>query len=212
VFQSNLSAWAKGNASGIDPNFTWDNSILTGQASGTATNLFGGVIGPRTYTISVNSAATAATTPICVLGLNGQDNGAFDINGSKAVFDASCAVQANSNSKSGMSLEGNPTAKAKKFGVTGGHQGEGVSPPAAPLRRLGESCRSVRLDPIPQLRRLRQHQEANRRQQQHHALARHVLRRAAHWRQQPDREAAARRLCHVRRAVLGGGRRDHHRG
>src|SRR5262249_54965104 len=27
VFQSNLSAWAKGNASGIDPNFTWDNSI-----------------------------------------------------------------------------------------------------------------------------------------------------------------------------------------
>ena len=131
VFQSNLSAWAKGNASGIDPNFTWDNSILTGQASGSATNLFGGVIGPRTYTISVNSAATYSTTPICVLGLNGQDNGAFDINGSKAVFDANCAVQANSNSKSGMSLEGQPTAKAKKFGVTGGHKGDEFSPPPA---------------------------------------------------------------------------------
>jgi Flp pilus assembly protein TadG len=129
VFQSNLSGWAKGNASGIDANYTWNNSILTGQASGTATNLFGGVIGAKTYTIAVNSAATPATTPICVLGLNGQDNGAFDINGSKAVFDASCAVQANSNSKSGMSLEGQPTAKAKKFGVTGGHKGDGFSPP-----------------------------------------------------------------------------------
>src|SRR5262252_3907997 len=58
VFQSNLSAWAQSNATGINPTFTWNNSILTGQASGTATNLFGGVIGPRTYTISVNSAAT----------------------------------------------------------------------------------------------------------------------------------------------------------
>ena len=129
VFQSNLSAWAKGNASGIDANYTWNNGILTGQATGTATNLFGGVIGTKTYTITVNSAATYATTPICVLGLNGQDNGAFDINGSKAVFDAGCAVQANSNSKSGMSLEGQPTAKAKKFGVTGGHKGDGFSPP-----------------------------------------------------------------------------------
>jgi Flp pilus assembly protein TadG len=128
VFQSNLSAWAKGNASGINPSFDWDKSILTGQASGTATNLFGGVLTTKTYTITVNSAATSSTTPICVLGLNGLDNGAFDINGSKAVFDASCGVQANSNSKSGMSLEGNPTAKAKKFGVTGGHKGDGFSP------------------------------------------------------------------------------------
>jgi Flp pilus assembly protein TadG len=131
VFQSNLSAWAKGNASGIDPTFTWNNSILTGQASGTATNLFGGVIGPRTYTISVNSAATYSTTPLCVLGLNGLDNGAFDINGSKAQFNAGCAVQANTNSSSGMTEEGSPTAIATKFGVSGGHKGDTYSPPPA---------------------------------------------------------------------------------
>ena len=130
-FQSNLSAWATSNASGIDANYTWSDGILTGQATGTATNLFGGIIGTKTYAITVNSAATSSTTPICVLGLNGADNGAFDINGSKAVFDASCAVQANSNSKSGMSLEGQPTAKAKKFGVTGGHKGDSFSPPPA---------------------------------------------------------------------------------
>jgi len=128
VFQSNLSAWAKGNASGINPTFTWDNSILTGQASGTATNLFGGVIGPRTYTISVNSAATYSTTPVCVLGLNSSAKGSFDINGSKASFNATCAVQANTTSGTGMTEEGSPTANAKKFGVSGGHKGDTFSP------------------------------------------------------------------------------------
>ena len=98
VFKGNLSAWAKSNASMSDPTFTWNNSILTGQASGTASNPFGGVIGMKNYTITVNSAATTTTTPLCVLGLNGLDNGAFDINGTKAVFNAGCAVQANSNS------------------------------------------------------------------------------------------------------------------
>jgi Flp pilus assembly protein TadG len=131
VFQSNLSAWAKSNATGINASFDWSNGILSGQASGTATNLFGGVIGTKTYTINVTSAATYSTTPLCVLGLNGLDNGAFDINGSKAQFNAACAVQANSNSSSGMTEEGSPKAAATKFGVSGGHKGDTYSPPPA---------------------------------------------------------------------------------
>jgi Flp pilus assembly protein TadG len=131
VFQSNLTAWAKSNASGINPSFNWSNSILTGEASGTATNLFGGVIGTKTYTVTVNSAATSSTTPLCVLGLNGLDNGSFDINGSKASFNATCAVQSNTTSSSGMTAEGKPTANAKKFGVTGGHKGDIFSPAPA---------------------------------------------------------------------------------
>jgi len=131
VFQSNLSAWAKSNASGINANFNWSNGILTGQGTGTATNLFGGVLSTKTYAITVNSAATYSTTPLCVLGLNGLDNGAFDINGSKAQFNAGCAVQANSNSSSAMTEEGSPKANATKFGVSGGHKGDTYSPPPA---------------------------------------------------------------------------------
>jgi len=130
VFQSNLSAWAKSNASGINASFDWSNGILTGNASGSATNLFGGILSTRTYTISVNSGATAATTPVCVLGLNGSDKGSFDINGTKASFNASCAVQANTTDNSGMTEEGSPTATAKKFGVSGGHKGDTFQPPA----------------------------------------------------------------------------------
>jgi Flp pilus assembly protein TadG len=131
VFESNLSAWAKSNASGINADFTWSNGILSGQGTGTATNLFGGVIGTKTYTITVKSAATSSTTPVCVLGLNGLANGSFDINGSKASFNASCAVQANTTSTTGMTEEGSPTANAKKFGVSGGHKGDTFSPAPA---------------------------------------------------------------------------------
>jgi len=106
VFQSNLSAWAKSNANGINATFTWSNGILTGQATGTATNLFGGVIGTKTDIITVNSAATASTTPLCVLGLDSLGSGAFNADGSALTFNADCAVQANSANSSGMTQKG----------------------------------------------------------------------------------------------------------
>jgi len=132
VFQSNLSAWAKSNASGINASFDWTNGTLTGHASGTATNLFGGVIGTRTYTITVNSAATQSTTPLCVLGLDSLGSGAFNADGSALTFNASCAVQANSASSSGMTQKGNASLSAKKFGVTGGAKTSNYQPPPQP--------------------------------------------------------------------------------
>jgi Flp pilus assembly protein TadG len=129
VFQSNLTAWAKSNASGVNASFDWSKGILTGQASGTATNLFGGVLGTRTYTITVNSAATASTTPLCVLGLDTLGSGAFNADGSALTFNASCAVQANSTSSSGMTQKGHASLSAKKFGVTGGARTNNYQPP-----------------------------------------------------------------------------------
>jgi Flp pilus assembly protein TadG len=129
VFQSNLSAWAKSNASGIDASYTWSNGILTGQATGTATNLFAGVIGTKTYTISVNSAATASTTPVCVLGLDTLGSGAFNADGSALTFNASCAVQANTTNSKGMTQNGGGLLSAKKFGVTGGNKTNNYHPP-----------------------------------------------------------------------------------
>jgi Flp pilus assembly protein TadG len=129
VFQSNLSAWAKSNASAINASFNWSNGILTGQATGSASNLFGAVVGTRNYTITVNSAATSASTPLCVLGLDSLGSGAFNADGSALTFNANCAVQANSASSSGMTQKGNASLSAKKFGVTGGSKVSNYQPP-----------------------------------------------------------------------------------
>jgi Flp pilus assembly protein TadG len=129
VFQSNLSAWAKSNAAGINADFTWSNGILTGQGTGTATNLFGGVIGTKTYTITVKSAATSSTTPVCVLGLDTLGSGSFNADGSALTFNASCAVQANTTSSTGMTQKGQALLNAKKFGVAGGARTNNYQPP-----------------------------------------------------------------------------------
>ena len=129
VFQSNLGRFAQNSTTQISATFKVDGLVLSGVATGSVKNPFGDVIGSKIIPVNVTSAATKQSTPICVLGLNGLDNGSFDINGSKAQFNASCAVQANTTSKSGMSEEGHPTANAKKFGVSGGHKGDSFSPP-----------------------------------------------------------------------------------
>src|SRR5262249_39689475 len=122
-------AFAKSVASDFTASFTLDNSILSGTATAMATNPFGGLIGTKTYPVSVRAAATQATTPVCVLGLNNSEKGGFDINGGP-IFNASSAVQANSKNSSGMSQEGkSASAKAKKFAVQGGHDTTSYSPP-----------------------------------------------------------------------------------
>jgi Flp pilus assembly protein TadG len=128
-FQNNMGTVTRNTAKDVTATFTVSNATISGTATGTVTNPFGGLIGARAYTVGVKAAATKSSIPICVLGLNGLDNGAFDVNGGP-VFNADCAVQANSNSKSGMSQEGkSATVKAKKFGVKGGHKTDSYVPP-----------------------------------------------------------------------------------
>jgi hypothetical protein len=129
IFLADLSKSANDSTSGITATFSVDGSILYGQASGAVKSPFAGLIGNNDIPAGARAAATKQKTNLCVLGLNGLDNGAFDINGSKAQFIADCAVHANSNSSAGMTMEGQPTAKAKKFGVTGGHKGDYSPPP-----------------------------------------------------------------------------------
>ena len=123
-----MSQFARASATEINASFELKESILKGEASGTVTNPFGRLFGTNTIPANVTAAATKQTTPVCVLGLNGRDNGSFDINGNPS-FNASCAVQANSTSSSGMSQEGKAAVKAKKFGVTGGSKTNNFSPP-----------------------------------------------------------------------------------
>jgi len=127
AFQSNLNEFAKASASNIAAAFNIEGEVISGQASGAVSNPFGGLLGNKTYPASVTAAATKQKIPLCVLGLNDLDNGAFDVNGNPAV-DIGCAVQANSNSQSGMTQEGGAEVKAKKFGITGGHKTNNFSP------------------------------------------------------------------------------------
>ena len=111
------------------PTFTVDKDVYSGSASALTETSFMGVFGIRTMTVSATSAATTGKIPLCVLGLNSFDSGAFDMNGNSKFNGPNCAVQANTKSNKGMTQEGQPTAVARRFGVSGSHTGNGYSTP-----------------------------------------------------------------------------------
>lgn len=124
----------KGNAgikgldtSGVTPKFSKDGSVYYGQVSASVPTTFAKIIGFSTLPIGAKSAATTAYVPLCVLGLNAFDKGAFDMNGNSVFNAPGCAVQVNTSANRGMTQEGKPTAKAAKFNVSGGHTGDGYS-------------------------------------------------------------------------------------
>jgi Flp pilus assembly protein TadG len=128
LFNQNISGFVASTTEGtIGSTFTSDGVIVSGQATANMKNLFGGVVGSRTIAVSVSAAAKKVQIPICVLGLNNLDHGSFDVNG-QPQFNASCGVQANTTSTSGMSQEGNAYVQATKFAVSGGHKTTNYSP------------------------------------------------------------------------------------
>jgi len=122
------SYFAKTNGTVPDaPVFTLKNGIYHGSASGTTSTTVMGVVGVNAVGINVKAAATKASVPLCVLGLNSLDSGAFDMNGNAKFKAPDCAVQANTSNGKGMTQEGQPSATARKFGVSGGHTGTNYS-------------------------------------------------------------------------------------
>ncbi|HZP77431.1 MAG TPA: TadE/TadG family type IV pilus assembly protein [Pseudolabrys sp.] len=118
------------NSGGLPPDaptFTVNNGIYSGTIATTLPTTVMGVMGIKTLNVNVVSAATNTTVPLCILGLNAFDNGAFDMNGNATFSAKNCAVQANTVNNRGMTQEGNPSASASKFGVTGGHTGTNYS-------------------------------------------------------------------------------------
>ena len=126
VFSGNANP--KGSQVGT-PTFTRDKEVYYGSVAATAQTTFMQLLGITALAVKANSAATSAKIPLCVLGLNAFENGAFDMNGNAKFNAPNCAVQANTKSSKGMTQEGKPTAVARKFGVSGGHTGDGYSTP-----------------------------------------------------------------------------------
>src|SRR5947209_16509081 len=111
------------------PTFTLEKDVYSGSVSALTETSFMGVVGIHSLTVSTNAAATTAKIPLCVLGLNTFDTGAFDMNGNSKFNAPNYAVQANTKANRGMTQEGQPTAVAKRFGVSGAHTGNGYSTP-----------------------------------------------------------------------------------
>jgi Flp pilus assembly protein TadG len=129
VFKSNIQKFSSNSATEVNATFSVSGVILSGEATASMQNSFGSLLGLATVAPKASAAAKKSEIAICVLGLNGLDNGAFDVNGGPIFNAPDCAVQANSNSRSGMSQEGkSATVKAKKFGVKGGHKTDSYDP------------------------------------------------------------------------------------
>lgn len=137
VYFANLGYFArKGNTnlgSNIDltseePGFKIDGTTVFGRTSASIKNIFP-IIGSEYYKISVNAAAKKAySIPICVLGLNATAAGAFAQSGASVFTATNCAAQFNSRSLTGMLQQGQPTAQARAFGVSGKASGSSFSP------------------------------------------------------------------------------------
>jgi len=126
AFNSNLNSTG---ASVDTPVFTLNDGVYSGSASASVPASVLTVVGINSLPISARSAATTSKVPLCVLGLNAFDTGAFDMNGNSKFNAPECAVQANTTNNKGMTQEGQPTAIAKRFGVSGGHTGDNYSTP-----------------------------------------------------------------------------------
>jgi len=124
-FKGNMTV--KDSAVG-SPAFSLQNDVYSGSVPAVVRTSFMSLVGIDSVPLTVTSAATLGKIPLCVLGLNAFDKGAFDMNGNSKFSGPNCAVQVNSKDSKGMTQEGQPTAVAKKFGVSGAHTGNGFSP------------------------------------------------------------------------------------
>ena len=125
AFKGNLNA--KDSAVG-NPTFSVQKDVYSGSVPAVTQTQFMKIVGIESVAVAARSAATTGKIPLCILGLNAFDKGAFDMNGNSKFNGPNCAVQVNSKDSRGMTQEGQPTAVAKKFGVSGAHTGNGFSP------------------------------------------------------------------------------------
>ena len=108
--------------------FEADSQFVTGVGSTTLPTVFAVLFGRETIEISADARAERQSMSVCLLGLNGLDNGAFDINGNPDFRAPDCAVHANSGSSRAMTQEGRVAATAGLFSVRGGSHTNNFSP------------------------------------------------------------------------------------
>src|SRR5215217_7520265 len=95
-----------------------DDVKVTGEASAEVKNLFG-VIGGETIAIAVHSAGRKGQSePVCLMALNGKEQGAVDLNGTVDVA-TNCPVQANSTDGAAVRQVGNAAMTSSMFAVAG---------------------------------------------------------------------------------------------
>ena len=108
-----------------------DDVKVTGEASAEVKNLFG-VIGGETIAIAVHSAGRKGQSePVCLMALNGKEQGAVDLNGTVDVA-TNCPVQANSTDGAAVRQVGNAAMTSSMFAIAGNYRGSNFSPKPVP--------------------------------------------------------------------------------
>ena len=120
-----------------------DDVKVTGEASAQVKNLFG-MIGGDTIAVGAHSAARKGQSePLCMLALNGKEQGAVDLNGTVDVK-TNCPAQANSSDGAAVRQVGNATMKTSIFGIAGNYRGNNFSPkPVTGSDRIPDPLASV---------------------------------------------------------------------
>jgi hypothetical protein len=132
AFASGISAQVQGVTTASSAQFKVDaigadDVKVTGEASARVKNLFG-IVGGDTIPIGVHSAARKGQSePICLLALNGKEQGAIDLNGTVDVK-TNCPAQANSSDGAAVRQVGNATMKTSLFAIAGNYRGNNFSP------------------------------------------------------------------------------------
>lgn len=88
-----------------------------------------GFLGVKRVEVPVSAAAIKAEgAPICVLGLDPNEEATMDFNGQASLELTNCSSMANSSDGAGMRQVGGSGMKAKEIGITGGYSGSNFEP------------------------------------------------------------------------------------
>jgi hypothetical protein len=125
-FRGNDQKWAL--VDGATASFTVQGDILNGVADARGSAPLPGILSQDVFNLHVTAAARRQGIPVCILGLETVDSGAFDARGAPSLNAPACAVQVNSSSSRGITQQGVAAQRAAWFGVTGGADVRAFSP------------------------------------------------------------------------------------
>jgi Flp pilus assembly protein TadG len=133
---------------GASATFTVQGDILSGVAEAQGSAPLQGILSQRFFTVHVTAAARRQGIPVCILGLDTVDSGAFDVRGAPSLNAPACAVQIDSSSSRGITQEGVATQHAAWFGVTGGADVRAFSPqPTAAAPAMADPLAQTQFPP-----------------------------------------------------------------
>jgi hypothetical protein len=117
------------SGSTVKPVFSVSEARVAGTASIKINAGLGAFVGIEDFDVNVDAQAEKISSDqVCVLALNASSPKGIEVYGNAQFNAHDCAAQANSDDSEGMYMNGNASASASMFGVTGNFEGNAWSP------------------------------------------------------------------------------------